>query len=123
MLLFFRRKQTMAYDAQLTMRFREALPSDRAFTEKKMMGAACFMLDGNMIGGADRTKSGEGRFLFRIGKDNSAKAEALPGAEAMKMGRKRMSGFYCIDEAIADKKTLAQWMRLALDLVSSLPAK
>ena len=60
----------MAVDDRLNDRFRSALGRTEGISEKKMMGGMCFLLNGNMIGGADRTKDGTGRFMFRIGKDN-----------------------------------------------------
>ena len=113
----------MAHDELLTMKFRDALPAGGNYTEKKMMGGVCFMLNGNMIGGADRTRTGQGRLMFRVGKDNVERAEKLPGAEPMIMGGKRMSGFFFVDEAVADKKVLKRWIKLALEFVGQLPAK
>ena len=84
----------MAYDEALAERFRAALARRKNITEKRMMGGVCFLVNGNMIGGADRNKSGAGRFMFRVGKDNAEAAEALPGAEQMVQGGRKMSGFF-----------------------------
>ena len=55
----------MAHDSVTADRFREALGAMNGLAEKRMMGGLCFMLNGNMIGGADRTRDGVGRFMFR----------------------------------------------------------
>ncbi len=113
----------MAHDELLSMRFRDALPPRKGYTEKKMMGALCFMLNGNMIGGADRTKDGQGRFLFRIGKDNYENALERKGARPMIMGGRTMSGFVFVDEKDCKAKALSDWIHLALAFVETLPKK
>ena len=72
----------MAYDEILAMRVRDALGGGKHVTEKRMMGGVCFLLKGNMVCGVDRTKAGEGRFMFRIGKDNPA-ASKLRGVRGL----------------------------------------
>lgn len=113
----------MAYDEELAARYRETLDGMVGISEKKMMGGVCFFLDGNMIGGADRTKSGAGRFMFRVGKDNEAEALSRPGAIIMEQGGRRMGGLVFVDEEACDRKALKSWVRLALSFVSTLPAK
>ena len=83
----------MAYDEELAERFRDALGGRVGISEKRMMGGVCFLLNGNMIGGCDRTKSGERRFMFRVGKDNDEAAAELTGASPMIQGGRRMRGF------------------------------
>jgi hypothetical protein len=113
----------MAYDEQLTNQFREALGKQNSLTEKKMMGGMCFLLDGNMVGGADRTKDGQGRFMFRVGKDNDAIAADLPGAREMIMGGRRMSGLYFVAEDDCTPEVMTQWIGLALGFATSRPPK
>lgn len=69
----------MAYDEELAHRMRKAMPSGLAITEKRMMGGVCFFLEGNMVGGADRSKSGERRLMFRVGKADEVAARLLGG--------------------------------------------
>ncbi len=113
----------MAYDELLTSRFRDALGRTKGVSEKKMMGGVCFLLHGNMIGGADRTKSGDGRFMFRVGKDNEAEALSRPGAAVMEQGGRRMGGLIFVDEKACDDAALVNWIALALSFVSTLPPK
>jgi hypothetical protein len=113
----------VAVDEQLNVRMRAAIGDRDGVTEKKMMGGVCFLLHGNMIGGADRTKDGEGRFMFRVGKDNDAAAAALPGGEPMVQGGRRMSGLYFIAEDACPPDVLAQWLDLAVSFAETLPKK
>jgi len=113
----------MAYDEVLSMKFRDALGSLAGVTEKRMMGGVCFFLDGNMIGGADRTKSGEGRYMFRVGKDNEAEALRRPGAAIVEQGGRRMGGLIFVDEQTCDAAALEGWVALALGFVRTLPPK
>lgn len=73
----------MAFDEVLTERFRDATRHLSGITEKRMMGGVCFLLDGNMLGGADRTQDGDGRFMFRVGKELEAEALSRDGAVIM----------------------------------------
>lgn len=113
----------MAHDELLAMRFRDALPRRKGYSEKKMMGALCFLLDGNMIGGADRTKNGQGRFLFRVGKDGYDAALKRKGARPMVMGGRTMRGFVFVDENDCKGKMLEDWIALAIEFVETLPEK
>lgn len=113
----------MAYDELLAARFRQALGGMAGISEKRMMGGVCFLLDGNMIGGADRTKAGEGRFMFRVGKENETAALALPGGQQMEQGGRRMSGFFFVSEDACTDQVMTQWLSLALGFVTTLPPK
>ncbi len=112
----------MAYDEELAQRFRDLLEGLPGISEKKMMGGICFMVDGNMIGGADRTKDGQGRFMFRVGKENQEEAKARFGGEIMEMGGRKMSGFFFVDEGCGQER-LVEWVNFAHAFASSLPAK
>ena len=113
----------MAYDETLAQRFRAALEGMNGISEKKMMGAVCFFLHGNMIGGADRTKQGHGRFMFRVGKQNEAEALSREGAAIAELGGRRMSGFIFVDDGVCDDEALKSWISLALGFVNGLPPK
>ena len=113
----------MAYDEKTASRFREALGSIKGLSEKRMMGGLCFLLDGNMIGGADRSKDGMTRFMFRIGKENQDKGEAMPLAQPMEMDGRRMGGFFFVDADDCDEELLRRWTVLAFSFVGDLPPK
>lgn len=113
----------MAYDEELTDRFRKGVDGLGGIVEKRMMGGVCFMLDGNMLGGADRQKTGEGRFMFRVGKNNEAEALLRPGAKTMEQGGRKMTGLIFVNEEDVDTDSLRDWIALALTFVGSLPPK
>ncbi len=88
-----------------------------------MMGGVCFMINGNMLGGADRQKDGSGRFMFRVGKDNEAEALSRPGAIPLEMGGQKMGGMVFVGEDACGQKELKDWVTLALSFVNTLPPK
>jgi len=97
---------------------RAALAGVSGVTEKRMMGGVCFLVNGNMLGGADK-----GRYMFRVGKDQEAEAMARPGANPMIQGGRKLGGFVWVDADGCDAQTLADWIALALRFAGSLPPK
>ena len=110
----------MAYDDPLSQRIRDVLADGPDISEKRMMGGVCFFLRGNMVCGADRSKEGRPRLMFRVGKDNEA-AAALPLGMPMVLGGRQMRGFYCVDGDRCDDHLLQRWLDLALVHARSLP--
>ena len=99
-------------------RLRAAL-GNRAFTEQKMFGGTCFMINGNMLIGT--SKRG---LLVRVGKDAHSAAVARPHARLMEMGGRSMEGYlHVAPEGTATQADLDQWLDLALAFVETLPAK
>jgi len=114
----------MAADDALTKRFYKAIGQRKGVTEKRMMGGLCFMLDGNMIGGADRHEETQyGRFMFRVGKDNESQALAYPGVIPVEQGGRKMGGLIFVDADNCTEPNLKALAKLALKFVTSLPAK
>ncbi len=114
----------MAADDNLTQRFYKALGRQDGVIEKRMMGGICFMIDGNMVGGADRhAKTQYGRFMFRVGKDNEAKALSFPGTTIVEQGGRRMAGMVFVDADNCSTKHLKSLSKLAREFVEGLPAK
>lgn len=113
----------MAQDPELAERMRGALGNGLEYTEKRMMGGTCFFLHGNMVGGADRAKDGQRRFMFRVGKDNADRAAELGALGPLLLGERIMPGFYFVDAERCDAALLARWVALALGHARSLPPK
>lgn len=114
----------MAYDEETAQRFRDLLGGMAGITEKRMMGGVCFMLHGHMLGGAHREKTGETRFMFRVGKAHEDEALAMPHAMPMQMGaRPPLRGFVFVDAAACDQAALRPWLSMALAHASALPPK
>jgi hypothetical protein len=113
----------MAYDEALAQRLRDDLRGVEGVGEKRMMGGLCVLVNGNMLGGVNRTKAGVDRFMFRVGKDNEAEALRRPGATIVDMGGKRFGGFVYVDAGACGGDALKGWLVLALGFVGSLPRK
>ncbi|GAB5459412.1 MAG: hypothetical protein Hens3KO_24420 [Henriciella sp.] len=113
----------MAIDEALSAQFRDALSGMVGISEKNMMGGTCFMLNGNMVGGAHREKTGEGRYMFRVGKDQHDAAQAQPDAMPMNFTGRIMRGFVFVDANACDADRLKDWLSMALSFVTTLPAK
>jgi hypothetical protein len=112
----------MAYDEALAQGLRDGLRGVKGVSEKRMMGGLCVLVNGNMLGGVDRTKAGADRFMFRVGKDNEAEALRRPGATIVEMGGRRLGGLVFVDEA-CDRDALKEWLAFALGFVGKLPRK
>lgn len=113
----------MTYDEVLSQRMRDALDGLPGISEKKMMGGICFMINGNMVGGAHRDKkSGIGYFMFRVGKDYELEAIEEYGANQMIMGERKMGGFVQAEEGVEDN-TFTSLVSLAVSHAGSLPPK
>ena len=113
----------MPYDAALAQRLRHALDGLPDIEEKRMMGGACFMVGGHMIGGARADKDGFRRFMFRVGQAQEADALQQPGATLAIMGQRPMRGFVHVDAAAVDDADLARWVSMALSYIGTLPPK
>lgn len=108
----------MSETTNYTDQLRTALGLNPAITEKRMFGGDFFMLNGNMLCGI-----GKYGFMFRVGKDNEAKALALPGTERVDMGKRQMPGFVHVDPETALETGLDNWIELAAAFVSPMPPK
>lgn len=87
--------------------------------EKKMFGALCFMLNGNMLCGV--RKSGG---MVRVGPDNMAAALALDGVSPAIMGTRRMNGFVEVGSGtLAEDAVMEPLLDLAFGFVGAMPAK
>ncbi|WP_292470135.1 TfoX/Sxy family protein [Mesorhizobium sp.] len=99
-------------------RLRAAL-GQRQFTEQKMFGGTCFMINGNMLIGT--SKRG---LLVRVGKAAHAAAATRPHARPMEMGGRSMEGYVHVAlEGTATDADLRAWLDRALAFVETLPPK
>jgi hypothetical protein len=106
----------------LVTELRQRLQGLGGLTEKTMMGGHCFLLHGNMLGGAGCNEAGDSRIMVRIGKENTEAAESLPGAEPLTKGGRVMGGMYLVDPE-QPEDVIAAWLALAVGNARSLPAK
>jgi TfoX/Sxy family transcriptional regulator of competence genes len=95
-------------------------PLVKGLVEKKMFGGLGFMLNGNMLVGT----TAKGALLVRVDPANMDDALARPGAYAMHMGAKTMTGFIAVDpDALPDAAAIEDWIAYARAYVKTLPAK
>lgn len=108
---------TAASDA-LGERLRPLVP--RGLVEKKMFGGLGFMLNGNMLVGT----TAAGALLVRVDPDKMDEALDRPGAYAMHMGPRVMTGFIAVDpDSLPDAAAIKSWIAYASKYVTTLPAK
>jgi len=108
---------TAASDA-MGDRLRPLVP--KGLAEKKMFGGLGFMLNGNMLIGT----TAKGALLVRVDPEKMDEALKRPGAYAMHMGPRVMSGFIAVDpEALPNATAIKDWIAYASKYVKTLPAK
>jgi TfoX/Sxy family transcriptional regulator of competence genes len=108
---------TAASDA-MGARLRPLVP--KGLVEKKMFGGLGFILNGNMLVGT----TSKGALLVRVDPDKMDDALKRPGAYAMHMGPKMMTGFIAVDpESLPDAAAIKDWIAYARAYVRTLPAK
>jgi hypothetical protein len=84
-----------------------------------MFGGWAWLLHGNLLCGARR-----GSLLLRVGKDNEAWANQIPGVATAIMGGRRMSGWVrATPEAYGNDALRQKLVDRALDFTGSLPQK
>ena len=109
----------MAYDEKLAARVREHLVTRPGFSERKMFGGLCFMLNGNMCCGVETD-----RMMLRVGPEQYGATLAREGARPMDFTGRPMKGMVYVDTAYAKtSQALADWIDIAVGFTESLPAK
>jgi TfoX N-terminal domain len=109
----------VAYDEAVAATLRAALAGREGVEERRMFGALCFMLRGNMLCGA----LSDGGF-FRVGKQGEPAALAQPGVARMAMRDRPMPGIVRAPaKLVADPGRRAELLGLALAFVDLLPRK
>ena len=108
----------MAYDEFLADRIRRVFKEKRVkFTEKKMFGGLCFMVDDKMCIGLDQEKTkSENRVMARVGELVYEDSLKKKGARPMTFTGRPMKGYVFIDPIGVDSdKDLEYWVQLCLD--------
>lgn len=101
----------MAYNESLADRIKQILESRRIkYTEKKMFGGLCFLVDDKMLMGVEKE-----RLMVRIDQEDEPKALKKKGAKPMDFTGRIMKGFLFVDDSAVDKdKDLEYWVDLCL---------
>jgi hypothetical protein len=109
----------MPRDPGLEELIKSNLASTRGLTEKAMFGGWAYLLHGNLLIAARR-----GSLLLRVGKDNEAWANQIPGVSTAIMGGRRMSGWVrATPEAYSNDALRQKLIDRAVDFTGSLPKK
>lgn len=109
----------MAYDEGVAERVRELVGGREGFSERKMFGGVCFMLNGNMFAGVIRDD-----LMLKVGKPAFEDALAQPHARPMDFAGRPMTGMvYVAPPGFESKAALQEWLDRALSFVGEMPAK
>ena len=106
----------MSYDDVLAARVRRVLARRTDVIEKRMVGGISFLVNGAMCCGV----TGK-RLMIRVGPDARARMLARPHAVPMKLGRRSLAGFVCVEpEGFRTDRALRSWVQRGIDFVATL---
>jgi len=106
-------------DQVLLARIRPMMKRRKGFSEKKMFGGICFMINGNMCVGTYK-----GDLVVRLDRDRHEETQAEPHARPMDLTGKVMQGWAFVGKAgIASDDELKAWVGRAVKYAASLPPK
>ena len=106
-------------DIKLVERLRPMMKRRKGYSEKKMFGGICFMINGNMAVGV----SGD-ELMVRVGKQAHDDAIRLPGARLFDMTGRPMKGWLMVAaEGMRTDDDLAAWINRGVSFAESLPPK
>ena len=109
----------MAGDEELVSRIRTVLTDEDGFSEKRMFGGVCFMLDGNMCVG-----TWKGSLIVRLHRARHEQTLAEPHTRPFDVTGRVMRGWALVEPpAIESDEDLTDWLNRAVDYVRTLPSK
>ena len=108
----------MAYDEKTAERVRRAL-AGRDATERKMMGATCFMVSGSMCCGVTGSA-----VMVRVGPEAYQLMLTQPHVRPMEIGGRRPTGFVLVDpEGCRTERALTTWVQRGVHFVETFAGK
>ncbi|HKU96464.1 MAG TPA: TfoX/Sxy family protein [Vineibacter sp.] len=109
----------MAYDETTAQQVRHILAARSSVSEKRMMGALVFMVNGSMCCGVSGSA-----LMVRTGAEAYERMLAQPHVRPLEIGGRRTRGFVLIDpEGYRTDKALARWVELGIDVAATVSAK
>lgn len=109
----------MAFDEELADRVRGLLIREDGYSERKMFGGVCFMLDGNMCCGVISND-----LMVRLGPERGDAALSEPHVRPMDFTGRPMTGHaYVSAGGTEDEVALARWVERCIAFCRSLPPK
>ncbi len=109
----------MTLDEALIERIRPMLSRRKGYSEKRMFGGVCFMINGNMCIG-----TWKGSLVVRLDRKNHDKTLAYPHTRPCDITGRTMRGWALVEPAgIASDDDLKTWVVRAVRFAQTLPAK
>ena len=109
----------MTNEDVLAGRIRPILSRRKGFSEKKMFGGVCFMINGNMCAG-----TWKGSLIVRLDKKHHDETLAKPHTKPANITGRIMKGWALVEPAgIESDNDLKTWVRRAAKFAASLPVK
>lgn len=109
----------MANEDVLVDRIRSILSRRKGFSEKKMFGGVCFMLNGNMCVGTWKRS-----LIVRLDKKHHDETLAKPHTKPANITGRVMKGWALVEPSgIESDNDLKTWVRRAATFAESLPVK
>ena len=109
----------MTCDHDLLDRIRPFLCERPGFSERKMFGSICFMLNGNMCVG-----TWKGGLVVRLDREKHDDTQSEPHTRPFDVTGRVMKGWALIEPAgIESNKALEAWVERAAEYVTTLPKK
>ena len=106
-------------DEVLIERIRPILRRRKGFSEKRMFGGVCFMINGNMCAG-----TWKGALIVRLARENHEATLAEPHTKPADMAGRVMKGWALVKPAgISTEDDLKNWVRRAVKFAGTLPPK
>lgn len=103
----------------LAARIRGLFQHHDGYSERKMFGGVCFMLNGNMC-----VAPWKDHLMVRLPKDQHEQTQSDPHAKPMDITGKVMKGWALIEpDGIETAEGLDGWIQRAVEFVETLPAK
>ena len=109
----------MRNEDTLAGRIRPILSQRKGFSEKKMFGGVCFMINGNMCVG-----TWKGSLIVRLDRTHHDETLAKPHTKPFDITGRVMKGWALVEPSgIESDKDLKTWVRRAAKFAESLPVK
>jgi TfoX/Sxy family transcriptional regulator of competence genes len=107
----------MPFDTQ-TDEYLQSLISSWDTERRKMFGGTCYLLNGNMLCGVNKSL-----FIMRFDKESGDRILEHSAAAYFDMTGRPMTGWLQVDPDKTDEKTLREWLQTSHAFVSGLPQK
>jgi TfoX/Sxy family transcriptional regulator of competence genes len=106
-------------DEALIARIRPMMKRRKGYSEKKMFGGVCFMINGNMCVGPWK-----GALIVRLHKDQHEQPQSQPHVKPMDITGKVMKGWALVEPAgIESDGDLKTWIVRGVEFVQTLAVK